>query len=532
MTVHNMRKSIAMIVSLLVSVSVFAGGTQDKPNIVFFMAEGLSMENLSLYDGAAASAPNLEGLAGHGIVFDNAYSCSSVGSVAISSLVTGCYAPSLGMSGHRGPDQVRLPEGIHLFPYYLREAGYHTSCSKTEYDCVREKDAWDQENGKMGDWRNREDPSQPFFHCLTVSGCHESPLRPESAADNHDETGKMDDVLGELLDMLEEDGQLDNTFVFCFGFNGGCLSGTKAFEHSVPMVVYIPDRWEELSPLVKGSRSNAVVSFLDLAPTLLNLADVEIPAYMDGSPVLGKNIWSGELLERDMAVCYDDRYDGFHTCDRIVRKQDYEYSRSFYPYQPAALSGWRKIHGESGETLCLIGGDRFRTEDLVKNPDYGRILDFMRSLLDEKMLEEIDLGIIPEALWFDHVSDIEGYKARIKDKYADYLAAANMSGKPFKEVSRQLKASLKSDDEVVLFWALVACNTYGGDAAGMKRGIRSLLERGTPLVGSKAALYLARFCGFDPEEFFNEAMEASRNRGERLSVLNDAAVLKALEPLP
>lgn len=520
-----MRKSMAIIVSLLVSVSVFAGGTQDKPNIVFFMAEGLPMESLSLYGGAAASAPNLAGLAGHGIVFDNAYSCSSVCSVAISSLVTGCYAPSLGLSGHRAPDQVRLPEGIHLFPYYLREAGYHTSCSKTEYDSVREKDAWNQENGKMGDWRNREDPSQPFFHCLTASGCHESPLCP----DNQEGVGKVDDVLGELLDMLEEDGQLDNTFVFCFGLNGGCVPGTKAFEHRVPMVVYIPDRWEELSPLGKGSRSNAVVSFLDLAPTLLNLADVEIPAYMDGSPVLGKNIWSGELLERDMAVCYDDRYDEFQTCDRVVRKQDYAYSRSFYPYQPAALSG---MHGESGERLGLLGEDRFRTNDLVKNPGYGQILDFMRSLLDEKMLEEIDLGIIPEALWFDHVSDMEGYKAGIKDKYADYLAAANMSRKPFKEVSRQLKASLKSDDEVVLFWALVACNAYGKDAVGMKRCICSLLEKGTPLVGSKAALYLARFCGFDPEEFFNEAMEASRNGGERLSVMNDAAVLKALDPQP
>lgn len=484
-----MRSSIAIILSLLVSASCFTFA-QNKPNIVLLMAEDLTMENLPIYGGVAAPAPNLEELAGHGIVFDNAYFCASTGSVSINNLLTGSYGPSLGLSGQIEPSRVKLPEGIHLFPYYLREAGYYTSCSNLDYDYVREEAAWDLVNGNLEEWKNRENQSQPFFHCLAIAGSRDGVLCPEPTTTNIDEIRKVDKVLGELLSILKEEGQLDNTFVFCLGLNGEFLPGTKAVEYRVPMAVYIPDRWMELSPLRKGSRCSAVISFNDLASTLLNLADVKIPPYMDGSSVLGKDMWSGELAERDMAVCYEDRPCG-QTCDRVVRKQDYLYSRSFYPCRPD--TGNEKIYAESGEKLYLLSKDSSLTENLVNNSDYGQILDFMRSLLDDKMLEDIDLGIIPEALWMDSISDIEAYKSKIRSKYADYLATANMSRESFKEVSRQLKASLKSDDEIILYWALVACNTYGQEASGMKRRISELLKNGTPLVRSQAASYLTRF---------------------------------------
>ena len=484
-----MRSPIAIAVFLLVSAPCFTFA-QNKPNIVLLMAKGLTMENVPIYGEVAAPAPNLDEMAGHGIIFDNVYSCASTSSGAISSLLTGCYAPSLGMSGQIEPSSVKLPEGIHLFPYYLREAGYHTSCSNLDCGYAGEDTVWDWVNENLEEWKNREGPSKPFFHCIVVAGSGKSTLRPESASANIDEIRKVDNVLGELLKILKEDGQLDNTFVFCLGLNGESLPGTKAVEYRVPMAVYIPDRWMELSPLRKGSRCSAVVSFNDLASTLLNLADVKIPPYMDGSPVLGKDMWSGELAERDMAVCYEDRPCG-QTCDRVVRKQDYLYSRSFYPCRPDTGSG--KVYEESREKLYLLGKDRSLTENLVNNPDYGQILDFMRSLLNDKMLEDMDLGIIPEALWMDSISDIEAYKSKIRGKYADYLAAANMSRKSFKEISRQLKASLKSDDEIILYWALVACNTYGQEASGMKRRICELFKNGTPLVRSQAASYLTRF---------------------------------------
>ena len=575
------------LLSAIGAIPGMAASAQEKPNVVFLMAEDLSMESFALYNGTAAKAPALEKMAKHGVTFNNAYSCAPVSSAARSSLITGCYAPSLGLSWHRKLEQVTLPEGMHLFPYYLRQAGYHTSnCSKTDYNCVMEKGAWDQVKGNIGDWRNRKDPSQPFFHCLTITTCHESSLQfPESDIDNvptsfnpadavlypihpdtktfrytyarhYDAIKAVDDVLGQLLDMLKEDGQLDNTFVFYFGDNGGCLPGTKGYTSDlglhVPMVVYIPEKWKDLCPVKPGHSTDAVVSFIDFAPTLLNLAGVEIPSYMDGRPFLGNGVGDGELAEMDCTFGYGDRFDELYACNRVVRKQDYNYSRNFYPYHPKSVFGyyrvrqaafreWYEMHDkgllnpvqdrffqpQGAENLFLLTEDRFETNDLVGDARYAQILDRMRGILDAKMIDEIDLGIIPEALWVGSASDIEGYKDSIRDKYASYLATANLVRKPYAAAKKELKKALASDDEILQYWALISCSTYGKDALGLRKQILRLMGEGTSLVRGKAAVFMAMYGGLNPEAVLNSSIDGSRNQAEVLSILNDAAFLKA-----
>ena len=130
--------------------------SQTRPNIVFLMAEDLSTESFALYNGHGAHAPNLERMAAHGIVFNNAYSCAPVSSAARSSLFTGCYAPSMGLSWHRKLEPVTLPEDIHIFPWYLQQAGYHTTnVQKTDYNFVGNEDGWDNVKARIGAWRKR-----------------------------------------------------------------------------------------------------------------------------------------------------------------------------------------------------------------------------------------------------------------------------------------------------------------------------------------------------------------------------------------
>ena len=65
-----------------------------------------------------------------------------------------------------------------------------------------------------------------------------------SYATFYDKIKQVDQELGTLIEMLEEDGELDNTFIFYFGDNGGCLPGSKGYTGEtglkVPLVVYIP----------------------------------------------------------------------------------------------------------------------------------------------------------------------------------------------------------------------------------------------------------------------------------------------------
>ena len=58
--------------------------------------------------------------------------------------------------------KTRLPDGMKMFPQYLREAGYYcTNNSKTDYNFSHPKDTWDASSSKAH-WKNRE-PGQPFY---------------------------------------------------------------------------------------------------------------------------------------------------------------------------------------------------------------------------------------------------------------------------------------------------------------------------------------------------------------------------------
>ena len=141
-----MKKQCGIIVALYAvgnPVFVYAQETLgERPNFVWFMAEDVSKHYLSLYnDGKyGADTPNVDKLAGEGIVFENAYCNAPVSSAARSTLITGCYAPRLGISFHRKLEQVPMPEELNMFPAYLRKAGYYTSnAAKTDYNCFLTK---------------------------------------------------------------------------------------------------------------------------------------------------------------------------------------------------------------------------------------------------------------------------------------------------------------------------------------------------------------------------------------------------------
>lgn len=583
------RKIILAAAAGLLPAAALAAG-QKRPNVVFYMMEDLSRESFNIYNGHSAPAPNFEALAAHGVLFNNAYSCAPVSSAARSSLITGCYAPSLGLSWHRKIEAVTLPEGMHLFPYYLRQAGYHTTnCSKTDYNCLMEDGAWDNAKGKPGAWRKRPDPSQPFFSCITNNCCHESslqfpeeeigtvptifdpadvvlhPMHPDTKtfrytyARHYDAIRKVDEGLGEVVDMLREDGLLDDTFIVAFGDNGGCIPGTKAYTCDlglrVPMVVYVPANFKKLCCMEAGSECDAVVSFLDLAPTLLNLAGVEIPSYMDGQPFLGRDVEWTDLSCMDETVCYGDRFDELYACNRVVRKQDFKYSRNFYPCHPRSVMGyyrmrapafreWYRLYEEGAlneqqrrffepqgpEELYLLSSDIEETRDLASDPHYAQVLSKMRGILDAKMLSEVDLGIIPETFWVESVSDIEGYKASIRDRYEGYLRLANIVRKPWSEAAPEVKKALRSGDEIERFWALMACCWYGEKALSQKGQVMKIIASGTPILRSKAAVYATMNLGYKPSDTFNDAIDAARNSAEALFILNDAAFLRTVLP--
>jgi uncharacterized sulfatase len=277
----------------------------ERPNIVWLLSEDNSIHYARLYGDELGAMPNIESLAQSGLVFNHAFSCSPVCSVARTTLMTGMYAPRIGFQYHRKQVQARLPAGSAMFPVHLRKAGYYVSNNvKTDYNVVAGK-VWN-ESSRKASWRNRPDKEMPFFHMQSFGMSHESSLhfkrpqmnveelttRPEDVtvfpyhpdtptfrytyARYHDRMRVVDQAIGRVIDQLREDGLMENTFVFYFGDHGGVLPRSKGYIYEsglhVPMVVHIPQEYRQLVSQQPGTRQDGFVEFVDFAPTVLNLA--------------------------------------------------------------------------------------------------------------------------------------------------------------------------------------------------------------------------------------------------------------------
>ena len=171
----------------------------------------------------------------------------------------------------------------------------------------------------------------------------------------------VDTIVGRVISQLEAEGLLESTFVFYFGDHGGVLPGSKGYAYEtglhVPLVVRIPEKFEHLVDMKRGSTSDRFVSFVDFGPTLLELAGIKIPQQIDGVPFLGKDM--GEYAGDDQQVTYGyaDRFDEKYDMVRTIRRGDLKYIRNYQPfnfdglqnnyrYKCLAYEQWRTMYEE------------------------------------------------------------------------------------------------------------------------------------------------------------------------------------------
>ncbi len=154
--------------------------------------------------------------------------------------------------------------------------------------------------------------------------------------------GVIDKIVGQTVAQLEEDGLLEDTFVFYFGDHGGVLPRSKGYLYDtglhVPLVVRVPENFNNLVDGKFGDRVSGFVSFIDFGPTALQLAGVAVPQQMDGKPFLGKGISMKEVDSRDEVFSYADRFDEKYDLIRSLHKGRFQYLRNYQPYLPDGLN--------------------------------------------------------------------------------------------------------------------------------------------------------------------------------------------------
>jgi arylsulfatase A-like enzyme len=520
---------IRLILSTLGSLWLVAVAAE-RPNILWITSEDNSARWLGCYGNEQAATPRLDRLAAEGNLFRQAYSNAPVCAVARSTILNGVYAPSQGTQHMRS----RHPIPAEIKPYvtHLRGQGYYcTNASKTDYNFKGNDQAiWDECSGKAH-YRKRAE-GQPFFAIFNLTETHESSLFPdkrgrgpnrlkpseikvppylpdlpevrEDFAVYHDKVSQLDTQVGRILDELEKSGLADDTIVFYYSDHGGPTPrGKRYLENTgvhVPLLVRVPEKWRSLSPFKQGETVDELVSFVDLAPTLLSLVGLEKPDYMQGRAFLGKHRSEPE----DGVFLFADRFDEIYGMRRAWTDGRWKYIRRFSPQLPAApyssyqfsmpcwtawQNAWRagKVDArhrriweapQEVEELFDTHADPWELHNLAGDPAHAARLAAMRARLKTKMSEVRDTGIIPEPMFhalspnrpvadfarsdgFDHAGVLD-------------LAFAATSGDPA-ELER-LQSAMKSDDPVKRYWGLL-----GMLVRGKAEGAAVLLEDPHPV---------------------------------------------------
>ena len=554
----------------------------EKPNIVWFLTEDLSTFYLSMYNnGKGVDTPNVRWLAENGITYTNAYSNAPVSSAARTTLITGCYAPKIAGSFHRGLQEAGMPDGLRMFPSYLREAGYYTyNAKKTDYNVELDSTAWDVINGDLDTWRKRPDKSKPFFFQRSNMMTHESqlqfdlnvyrnvktrhsmdevtlhPVHPNTElmkytyATFYDRIEDSDKELGRLINMLREDDLLENTFIFYFGDNGGTLPGTKGYTCDiglhVPLVIYVPARWREKLGVKEGTLVTDIVSFMDFAPTVLILAGINVPKQMDGSPFLGSK------KEGHFMVGYGDRFDELYAFNRTIRKGKYRYVRnyqpyhsqslfSFYRYKQLAFRKWKDLFVDNAlsenqkrffenfepEELYDLEMDPYEQNNLIDSPEFQNIVVEMRTILNGYMEEKGDLGFFPETIILEEgINNPEKWGRENKNRIRRFVDILQLELCDYSiENERDLYLALHSEDSVEKFWGLTVCACFGKEASTLKSRAYELLFDNRSFVRMRALTFLAILGERFDKKVVVDILCKVKTGAETLCVLNDLTFL-------
>jgi arylsulfatase A-like enzyme len=463
---------------------IAVSGAQDRslqaspPNIVLIVFEDMS-PRIGAFGDPVATTPELDAFAQEAVRYPNTFATSGVCAPSRSALITGVHQQALGthqmrtkspVPGMKGGGPIEYeavpPPQVKAFPELLRRAGYYTSNNgKTDYQFGEPFTVWDA-NAPDADWSGRGE-GQPFFAMFNILETHESYIWPEDResanpllnavtmrnrrdlagkervtdpaevelppylpdtpvvradiARHYDNIAFAEKKVAGILDRLEAEDLLDDTIVIVTTDHGDGFPRMKRTVYDsglrVPMMVRFPDRRGA------GEVENRLVSFVDLAPTILELAGAQVPGWIQGRDFLGTS-------ERDYVFAAADRHDAVPGRTKAVRDGRYKYIRNYMPelavLRPLAFRDalptmqeiWRlaKEGALPGPAERLIMAPRGREElydtladpheidNLAGDPAHAGTLARMRAAMDDWIARTGDMSAIPEeemieAMW-------------------------------------------------------------------------------------------------------------------------------------
>src|SRR5262245_41322388 len=310
----------SLIATLLMLLTLSPAARAETRNVLLIIADDQGLD-LGAYGNPVLRTPNIDQLAAHGTLFTNAFATVSSCSPSRSVIYTGLYSHSNGMYGlaHDVHNQHLLPS-VRTLPQFLKAAGYRTalvgkkhilpdSALPFDVELAPERPGIRDVAFMAGEARKfiAGSAGQPFLMIVGYSDPHRAeqnfgntrawpgiarvtydpakvivpahlPDLPEvrrDLADYYQSISRLDSGVGLLLDVLRDTGHSGDTLVIYLSDNGRRFPGAKPTLYAegihLPLIISPPAQTK------RGVRNNAMVSWVDIVPTILDWAGVPLP---------------------------------------------------------------------------------------------------------------------------------------------------------------------------------------------------------------------------------------------------------------
>ncbi len=352
-----------------------------RPNIIEVICHDLGQHVGCL--GAPIETPNIDALAGDGVLFGN-YCCTAAQcSPSRGSIMTGRYPHNNGLVGlahigwQIGANEVTLPMYLNRAGYHTRLIGHqheHAEAPRLGYQTIEQVpyDARSVAAALDAFLHGDAQDSQPFFASCGITEPHRPyeregydrddadalevlpylPDRPgirEDLAGLHGLIWRLDEALGTMLEALDDSGLADDT-VFIFTTDHGiAMPRAKGTCYDPGIMTVLALRWP--GRFDGGRVQDELLTNCDLLPTLLDLAGAEVPPQVEGRSFL-------ELLDEEDYEPRDDVFAEMTWHDqynpmRAIRTNRYKYIRNF---------GWRPLVYMPADIYVAPAGEEMKED--------------------------------------------------------------------------------------------------------------------------------------------------------------------------
>jgi arylsulfatase A-like enzyme len=420
------------LIVILLALPTLTATAQQQPNILLVLSDDHSAPYLGTYGHSDLVTPHLDSLAARGVRFDQAYTAAAQCVPSRATILSGRNVVDVRMSRFSAP----LPREVKTLPEYLDSAGYYTGiCGRhyhldgsgrkaeetiaafEKYDLVTFPDRVDYLREGSDDevveqfknfldevpdeapffmWMNYSDPHRPFTASdyapdpatLTVpTGMPDTEEVRKDLAEHYGEIMRLDAHFGQVMQVLRQRELADHTIVIFMGDNGAALLRGKGTLYDlglhVPLIAAGPG-------IATNTTSDAMISGIDIAPTILELAGRKAPEVMEGRsfvPALKGEDYTGHELIFAARVPHSSGLPtatDYFDLGRTVFDRRYKliYNALWQlPYTPVDFKGrpmWRDLQRRNDEgqleakfSQVLFANPRalFELYDLQTDPD-------------------------------------------------------------------------------------------------------------------------------------------------------------------